>query len=253
MRSASIAEWIVSRFTSRSRAASVVGDLVEVKPHKGVFWFWASLAGIILSLTWRSFVALMVAFYAAAWAFAGFQMLLYGIHAQHRPPVSWMPAFAILGGSGSLLWMLLMYAVIRYGVQDRSAQLTLVWVCLVTAVICFWWQPIALSLCIALSICAVSISVAKKENRWAVSTLLGATTAGFGCALLSMFLAGRYQHFIYPGLMGDKEMREHPSIGWMSFCLLLTTTWITTATYARMHRWQAKSKAIDMELGQRFS
>jgi hypothetical protein len=100
MHSASIAEWIVARFTSEKRAASIVGDLLELKPQKGPLWFWISLARVIVALGWRRPLASIAAFYAASWAFGGFQMAIWGIHAQHRPPDPWIGVFGVLSTAG---------------------------------------------------------------------------------------------------------------------------------------------------------
>ena len=53
MRSASFAEWIIARFTTKARASSIIGDLLEAVPEKGNLWFWLSVAGVFFSLTWR--------------------------------------------------------------------------------------------------------------------------------------------------------------------------------------------------------
>jgi hypothetical protein len=67
MHSSSIAEWIVARFTDKQRAASMVGDLVELEPQKGPPWFWFSLVRVVISLAWRRCLAFIVAPYAGLW------------------------------------------------------------------------------------------------------------------------------------------------------------------------------------------
>ncbi len=62
MHSASIAEWIVGRFTSGKRAASIVGDLLELESQNGALWFWLSLARVVLALAWRWPLAFVAAF-----------------------------------------------------------------------------------------------------------------------------------------------------------------------------------------------
>ncbi|SPF51964.1 membrane hypothetical protein [Candidatus Sulfopaludibacter sp. SbA4] len=53
MRSIHIAEWILALVTSRDRAASTVGDLVEEAATRGVFWFWSGVLRTAASLLWR--------------------------------------------------------------------------------------------------------------------------------------------------------------------------------------------------------
>ncbi len=43
MRSASIADWLLRRVASKEQAASIVGDLVEISPRKGIVWFWLAV------------------------------------------------------------------------------------------------------------------------------------------------------------------------------------------------------------------
>ena len=41
MRNAHLAEWILSLFTTRERAAATVGDLTENASARGALWFWS--------------------------------------------------------------------------------------------------------------------------------------------------------------------------------------------------------------------
>jgi hypothetical protein len=54
MRSIHIAEGILALVTSRDRAASTVGDLVEEATARGVFWFWSGVLRTAASLLWRA-------------------------------------------------------------------------------------------------------------------------------------------------------------------------------------------------------
>lgn len=53
MRSAWLAEWILSLVTSPDRASATIGDLTESIDASGVFWFWSSVAQTAGSLLWR--------------------------------------------------------------------------------------------------------------------------------------------------------------------------------------------------------
>jgi len=66
MPNAALAEWLIARFTDGSRAASAVGDLLELEPERGSFWFWWCIARIILSFTWRRLLAFAVAYLCLA-------------------------------------------------------------------------------------------------------------------------------------------------------------------------------------------
>ena len=142
MFSASCAEWILARLTNETRAASIVGDLLEDARERGPEWFWLCVAGIVLSLTWRYFLALMVGLVSC-------QILrslpvpvfgqLHGLPAVPQPPHSWWPFFHWLGYICMLLWVAAPYTAIRYGLRDRFAQLT-VFICLTLSTPFLCWR-----------------------------------------------------------------------------------------------------------------
>ena len=51
-----IAEWILGVVTSRDRAASTVGDLIEGAATRGTVWFWSGVLRTAASLLWRDIV-----------------------------------------------------------------------------------------------------------------------------------------------------------------------------------------------------
>lgn len=53
MPSTHIAEWILRLVTSRARAASTTGDLVEEAATRGMVWFWSRVLRTAASLLWR--------------------------------------------------------------------------------------------------------------------------------------------------------------------------------------------------------
>jgi hypothetical protein len=247
MYNASVAEWVLARFMSKSRAASIVGDLLELEPQKGKPWFWLVLCRVVFTHVWRRPLAFITAFYAGMWALDRFQMAIYGIHAQHRPPESWITMFGLVCDAGIFTIFVLAYGVIRYGPRDRVTQLALLWTVPTMALIYLWWRPVILVSCIFLSVCAAAASTSSPESRRAALVLFVVVVAGFGGSLLALYLSMQYQHFLYPGPMGDREMREHPSIGWVSLCLLLMTASMMTTAFSRMHDWLTRDKSLDLE------
>jgi hypothetical protein len=250
MHSASFAEWLLARFMGKSRAASIVGDLLELKLQKGKLWFWLALCRVVFTHAWRRPPAFIAAFYCGMWALDRFQMPIYGIHAQHRPPESWITMFSLASSAGIFTIFVLVYGVIRYGPRDRLTRLALLWTVPIMALIYFWWRPIILVSCILLSVCVAAASTWSRESRRAALALLVVVAMGFGASLLALYLGTQYQHFVYPGPMGDREMREHPSIEWVSLCLLLMTAWMMTTACSRMHDWLARDKSPDLEAEQ---
>jgi hypothetical protein len=239
---------MVARFTSKKRAAAVVGDLAELEPQKGLLWFWASTARVVLSLSWRRVLAFIAAFYGGNWALRGF-VAASGIYAQHRPPEHfWMALVTVLSLAGMFLCMLLFYTALRYGTQNRVTQLALTWTGLVTAVIFLWWQPVILLACVALSIWLMSLAILKTEYRKAALVILVSVATGFGGFLLTAYLDARYTRFIYSGPIGSKELQEHPSVVWLGFCMMFITTWLVTTACSHMHHWLLRDKLLDEEV-----
>jgi hypothetical protein len=53
MPSIHIAEWVLRLVTSRGRAASTAGDLIEEAATRSVVWFWSGVLRTAASLLWR--------------------------------------------------------------------------------------------------------------------------------------------------------------------------------------------------------
>jgi hypothetical protein len=228
MRSEFVAEWILARFTTRSRAASIVGDLLENRSEKGNLWFWRSFAGIVLVVAWRRPLAFVAAFYLGLHSIRALSMPIYGVHAAHRPPEAWIPVFAILAWIGTLLWMTVPYAVIRFGLGDSFAQIALVFCGLVTTIILYWWIPAVLATCLVLGFSLITASMFVAQPRRAFVALTVATAFGFAGGLLTLFLAGLYQKHLYPGPVAEINSR-------VLDCAPLLATWILTTGCSRAH------------------
>ncbi len=222
----------------------MVGDLVEIERQKGKLWFWLSVAGVALSLFWRRPIAFVVAFFAAAWMFGRFEMAIIGMNAQHRPPEFWMPVFNILWFVGSILWAVSLYAAIRYGLQERSAQLALGFAGLVTAVIYLWWLPAVLVACIAAALVIATASVLNGKLRKEMLVVLVAVSLGYVALYLAMFPVWVYQHSHW--IWGSEEMRAHSVFwGWLDFCVIVLSLWATTTAWSRMRGWLMRSQSLE--------
>jgi len=229
MRSEFVAEWILARLTTRSRAASIVGDLLENRSEKGTLWFWRSFAGIVLAVAWRRPFAFVAAFFLGLHALGALQMPIYSMYAAHRPPEAWMPVFWVLISIGILLWMAAPYVAIRFGLRDSFAQLALVFGGLVTVIIFYWWIPAVLVPCIVLASSLATASMFSAQRRRALLALAVATAFGFGGGLLAFYLAGLYQKHLYPGPVAEINSRV---INWG---VPLLATWILTTGCSSAH------------------
>ena len=172
-------EWIIARFTDRSRAAAIVGDLFEGAAEQGTLWFWLSVTGILLSLSWRSLIGSVTRFFGLYFVHA-LPMPLYSVHAVHRPPELWVPFFGLLGALCMVLWVAAPYAAVRYGFRDSFAQLALMLCALVTTVIFYWWIPAVDVTCLAVALSILFCSGLFAERRRAFLALAVALALGLG-------------------------------------------------------------------------
>jgi hypothetical protein len=224
----------------------MVGDLLEIEKEKGKLWFWLSVTGVALSLLWRRPLAFVAALYAGSWTLSWFEMATIGVNTLHRPPeYPWMPVFNVLILVGSTLCGVSLYAVIRYGVQERISQIAIVWTALVASVIYFWWQPIVLTLFIGAALCLVVASMWTSKRRMESMVVLVAVAIGCAARFLFMIPAALYQRFLYRGPWGDKEVREHPSFSWMTFCMIILSFWVATWAWSRMRGWLMRNQSLE--------
>lgn len=234
--SIAVAEHVLRFLTTKEGACSIVGDLVETARQKGAAWFWLSIFKIAFWLGWRPLAAFVAAFYCGNWALGGLQLAMYGANA-HRVPLPWMPVFGVLLGSTVVLCMAISYAVIRYGVRDNMTQLGLLWTGIFTLILFEWWRPGVLAICIVLTVSLIGASLHKRERHRASVAIFATVVIGLASGMAAMYLAGRWQHFIYPGPWGDADVRAHPSVLWIAALTYLTTVGISTAVLSRLHKW----------------
>jgi hypothetical protein len=237
MLSASIAEWILARVTSRDRAATVVGDLIEIERQKGSLWFSLSVAGVVISLVWRRTLAFVAAFYVGMWAMSTFG--------------NWAIGKTFIGLNGIVLelltltacrlWAASLYATVRYGVADRSAQMALASTGLVTAVIYFWWQPALLKTCITIAVFFALASVLTSKSRKAALVVVLEVVVGWLSMMATLAVTGLYQHCLLSGPWGDQEMLEHPSLSRVFIGMLILSLWVSTLAWSRIHDWLTPS------------
>lgn len=244
MYSTSIAEWMIALFTSKKRAAAIVGDLLELRPQKGTLWFWLSLTEVTAAHGWRPVLAFIAAFYAGGWTFTGFQMAIFGIYAEHHPGYLWGLLLSVAGGVGTILWITGVYSTIRYGFRDRLTQLSLGLVSVMSVIIFYWWQPVILAACATIGGCLVCVSIMKQDRRKAALILLSTIGMGFVAFFLSMYFASLYQHFIYAAPVGQ-NVRQHLSGLWIGFCLYLLIACAIAMTCSFMHHRLLHATVLD--------
>jgi hypothetical protein len=197
------AEWLIARFTNADAASSMMGDLLEEATERGAFWFWLSVAGIVLSFSWRPLVAF-------ASGFACLSLLrrlpmpvyapLHGTPSTLQPSESWWSFFAGLGGLAMLLWVVPPFLMVCYGFRDRFAQLALaVSVLITTADVC-WRQPTVVVACIAVATAILVGSAVTVPRRGPLLALVVTAFVGYAGFQGANYLAWRFLNFAPPSV-----------------------------------------------------
>jgi hypothetical protein len=137
MRRAGIAEWMLKHAAGAERGTAVYGDLTEMAGTRGHLWFWFAYARTLFIFTWRTPVAVVAAVVSIKYLRSRvFARLLgaYYIHPNyariyedrmlvHRHPyLSHIPSTVSLAAV-SVLWIVLPYIAIRFGLKNRLTYL----------------------------------------------------------------------------------------------------------------------------------
>lgn len=210
MPNATAAEWLIARFTDRSRASAIVGDLLEVTPQQESPLFWLSVLGVLLSLTWRS----IAAFGGALLCMCLLHALTEPHHAPirslflaHPPPDTWIPFLSLFALIVDSLWMATPYALIRYGLHDRFAQVTLVLCVPFTLILFFWFVPTILFTSLGIVAVILLVSMSFVQPRKAVLALTAATALGYVGLRTTIYLSERYLELAGPSVTRTAVVR----------------------------------------------
>jgi hypothetical protein len=123
-------EWLLARLTTPTRAAAILGDLHELSTTRGRLWFWTTYTRTLISLGWRTPVALAGAYAwsRSSWVFIAthssmhwlFRWVRVAQPMNHMPlGIRLQPMIVPLQG----LHFLLPFVLIRFGPRDRVTRL----------------------------------------------------------------------------------------------------------------------------------
>lgn len=252
MRSASFAEWILARFTTRERAASMIGDLLEAVPQKGKLWFWLSVARVLISLTWRRPLAYVVSYGVAFCWFRAFQFSVVGVHPMYRVPAIWIVPFryvTLVSACASAGWA---YTATRFGFRDLFVRYLIAVSVLTVAVTFFGRLPVVAYACGLLGVCGVIYSVTSAERRKGLLAVLIAVLFNFafftfsiplysGLGLLRTRIGVRDMTFILA--KGGMVYLSRPIAPLWVFTVLSLLVW--GFVYARVHRMFFENNSRD--------
>lgn len=197
MPNAALAEWLIARFTDGRRAASAVGDLLELAPERGSFWFWWCIARIILSFTWRRLLAfavayLSLAFFVHALSFR-FPLPLQETleaHNLHYLALSVAPFSAFVAFAA-------VYVAICYGLRDELTRL-LFMLFMVSATAMFLWRipELVFAILLAIVLAIVILSAVSPQRRRALLAAVLALGIGFCGFQFIRYLWPWYLHLV---------------------------------------------------------
>jgi hypothetical protein len=231
MRSASFAEWIIARFTTRARAVAIIGDLLEAVPEKGKFWFWLSTAHVVVSLTWRHALALAFAFYLFKYRpTASLRVELSVWDPEHvpvySPPTLKMLFYMHLSSTGWFLRLGASYMAIRYGLKDLFVRHTLAAWVLVTVLSRYGHKSPQIEIaCIALAGCGMVYSALSAERRKGLLALV--------CVIAVLFA---WYKFSGPVVVLMFRVLSVVAPSQIMLALVLLGFLIQTLAFARVHR-----------------
>jgi hypothetical protein len=182
-------------------------------------------------------LACLAAFYCTIRVMGPLQMAIFGVHAEHRPPSPWDQLFVPIGWLAMIMAGISAYSLIRYGVRDRSAHVSFVFLLMAVAVTYFWWKPLVLAVAVAGTAALVLGSLFRRRTRRLAFALSVDVLAAVATLLIAFFIATWYQNLLHPGPWGDVELRQHPSLEWVQLAMLLGGFWSATMVWSRVHLW----------------
>jgi len=233
MRSASFAEWIIARFTTKVRASSIIGDLLEAVPQKGKLWFWLSVAGVFFSLTWRPALALAATFCLWEYRWRGTVTAkvlsaseLESEVASYHPPTLTMLFYMYLYSLGFQLRLGTFYMAVRYGLKDVFVRHTLAaWLLVGFIARYFYTSPRIAIACTALVGCAFVYSAVSARRRKGLLAL--------ACAIAFLFAWDKFSGPVVVIVFRALLVVAPRQIGLASILMLLL---VQTFVFATAHR-----------------
>jgi hypothetical protein len=214
---------MIALFTDRSRAVSIVGDLLETEADQQPLRFWLSVGRILFSLTWRRVVAYTAAYCVALFLAREVIALVFEIHPVHALPgnsellhiAQWFWLVSCIGAS---------YSAVRYGLRDRFVQLALGICGLITVATLYWWMPIVTVPCLALAFSIVIGSVRSAQQIRALVALVFALAIGFGGSHFALYLDLTVRGLFF-----------YPMTHYIEVFFRFLTVWSMTASCALTH------------------
>lgn len=175
MRNAVFAEWMLARFTDKSRAVAIIGDLQEAALQKGSGWFWRSFAGVLVACAWRPVGGYLAAVFGTGLLYVGvlsaanfFAPMRHGSETLQQIMGTKFPSVT------DMLMPVALFASFRFGFRDMLTRIAMGYVVLCALTWCFCWQatvPHVLLIVAAIGVVAALFSASARRAIAAVGLL----------------------------------------------------------------------------------
>jgi hypothetical protein len=166
MRKTWMAELILARFTTRSNASAIIGDLEEARVNKGAIWFWRSLFSVLLSCAWRPLGGYLLAAVGGGLLLGYLQTAFFTSMSLHEWTLSqraWGSSVALLSGFTAFVAL---YSLVRFGPRDIVTKMATGYVLLGAVVSSVWWRNevtlAALGIAVAVGMIALFTRVGRR-------------------------------------------------------------------------------------------
>jgi hypothetical protein len=178
MPNAALAEWLIARFTDGSRAASAVGDLLELAPERGSFWFWWCIARIILSFTWRRLLAFAVAYLSLTFVHTLWFRVLFPLsETLDARKLGYLPgSFA---NFSAFVAVAATYVAICYGLRDELTRLLFMLFAFSSTALLLWRIPELVFAALLTIVILSTVSALRRRALLAAALALGIGFCGF--------------------------------------------------------------------------
>jgi hypothetical protein len=165
MPNVTVAEWLLSRFMSRTQAASIVGDIVESGGNKGDLHFWSSFFPVLCSMSLRGCIAYAAALGLGLFSHDFLHSLVFTANAAHQPPHGGKFVLDFVCLVSVLLSFAVPYLAIRFGLNDAFTQQVIFAWGLACVFSVYWWIPAVSVVCIVLTAANVISSIISTNRR----------------------------------------------------------------------------------------
>lgn len=126
-------EWLLARLTDPTRAAAIMGDLLELSATRGRLWFWTNYLRALISLGWRTGApAFILAFVCVRFMFGTVirwlmnhrtpQLMdpgLFGEQSRHVRMLCWNISLV----TAQFLCFATPFVLVRFGLRNRLTRL----------------------------------------------------------------------------------------------------------------------------------